>query len=129
MSTVTYSADNTLVWKNIGFDPNNEAVGNASYRFLWEDTVLGEFSGPNIDVAQRNITWNPIKGTALFDYKVEIKSSRPVLTVELVYTNDGMTWAKSNLTQKYESESSEWKELVWMRQPWHKTIRFDVQRE
>lgn len=128
--TITYEGkNNTLVWKNIGFDPNNEAVGNASYRFLWEDTVLGEFSGPNIDVAQRNITWNPIKGTALFDYKVEIKSSRPVLTVELVYTNDGMTWAKSNLTQKYESKSSEWKELVWNRQPWHKTIRFDVQRD
>jgi len=128
--TITYNANNnTLVWKNIGFDPNNEAVGNGSYRFVWGDTILGEFDGPNVDVAQRNITWNPISGTALFDYKVEIRSSRPVLTVELVYTNDGMTWVNSNLTQKYESTSSEWKELIWPRQPWHKSIRFDVKRD
>jgi hypothetical protein len=127
---ITYDgANNTLVWKNISFDPNNEEVGNASYRFIWDDTVLGEFLGPNIDVAQRNITWNPIRGTDRFDYGVEVKSSRPVLTVDLVYTNDGLIWNRSNLTQKYESTSSEWKELIWMNQPWHKTIRFDVLRE
>jgi hypothetical protein len=127
---ITYSgANNTLVWRNIGFDPNNEEVGNASYRFIWGDTVLGEFIGPNIDVAQRNITWNPIKGTDRFDYKVEVRSSRPLLTIELVYTDDGMVWERSNLTQKYESAASEWKELIWKNQPWHKTIRFDVMRE
>ncbi len=104
-------------------------MGNDSYRFVWGDTVLGEFSGPNIDVAQRNITWNPIKGTDRFDYKVEVRSSRPALIVELVYTNDGMVWNRSNLTQKYESEAQEWKELIWKNQPWHKTVRFDVLRE
>ncbi len=128
--TITYSGiNNTLVWKSISFDPNNEEVGNASYRFVWEDTVLGEFSGPNIDVAQRRITWSPIRGTDRFDYGVEVKSSRPVLTIEMVYTNDGLVWERSNLTQKYESVASEWKELIWENQPWHKTIRFDVLRE
>lgn len=127
---ITYSgANNTLVWKNIGFDPNNEEVGSASYRFVWGDAVLGEFLGPNIDVAQRNITWNSIKGTDRFDYGVDVRSSRPVLIIELVYTNDGLVWERSNLTQMYESEAQEWKVLTWKNQPWHKTVRFDVLRE
>lgn len=128
--TITYSSSNdTLIWKNIGFDPNNEEVGNASYRFVWGDTVLGEFTGPNIDVAFRNITWDPIPKTDRFNYKVDVRSSRPTLLIELVYTNDGLVWSRSNLTQKYESETQEWKELIWKNQPWHKTVRFDVLRE
>ena len=120
--------NNTLVWKNVSFDPNDGAVGNGTYRFMLGDTVLGEFIGPKIDVAFMDMTYNRIGKTDRFDYKVKIKSSKPSQEIELIYTDDGLIWTRSHQVQVYRSNSQEWKELVWKNQPWHKTIRFDVMR-
>lgn len=129
--TVTYNGDanNMLVWENISFDPSfADIVGRGKYRFVVGDTVLGEFEGPNIDVAFKNVTYISLPNTARFDYSVMVKSLESNLSIELTYTNDGLTWTRSNLVQEYKSNSQEWKELVWENQPWHKTVRFDVVR-
>ena len=128
--TVAYNGDNnTLIWEGISFDPSfAEAIGNGRYRFVVGDSDLGEFMGPNIDVAFKNVTYVSIPNTPRFDYEVTVKSLEPDLKIELVYTNDGLVWTRSNLTQEYKSDTQEWKELVWKDQPWHKTVRFDVVR-
>ena len=127
--TATYSGESrSLVWENVSFDPNNYAVGNGSYRFLLGDLVLGKFVGPNIDVAFQDLTYERISNTDRFNYKVKIKASRPILQIELVYTDDGLVWTRSKQIQEYESNSSEWIEMAWKNQPWHKTVKFDVVR-
>ncbi|OPX74067.1 MAG: hypothetical protein A4E44_02282 [Methanosaeta sp. PtaB.Bin018] len=125
--TATYSGDNdTLVWKNVSLDPVSDELGNASYRFLLGDTVLGKYVGPKIDVAFRDLLYSRIGNTDRFDYKVKVKSSRPGLKIELIYTDDGLIWNRSHQIQAYGSNCSEWQELIWKNQPWHKTIKFDV---
>ncbi len=128
--TVTYNGDNnTLTWAGISFDPSfAEAIGSGRYRFVADNSVLGEFTGPNIDVAFKNMTYVSILNTPRFDYKVTVRSPEPSLKIELIYTNDGLVWTRSNLIQEYKSDTQEWKELVWKNQPWHKTVRFDVMR-
>jgi len=127
--TASYNGINrTLSWENVSFDPNNDAVGNASYRFLLGDTVLGKFPGPEIDVAFKDMIYSRISNTDRFDYKVKVRSSRPNLKIELIYTDDGLVWTRSHQLQAYGSNSSEWRELSWKNQPWHKTIKFDVVR-
>jgi hypothetical protein len=127
--TATYSGGHrNLVWENVSFDPNNNAVGNGSYRFLLGELVLGKFIGPNIDVAFQDLTYNRISNTDRFDYKVKIKTSRPSLKIELIYTDDGLVWTRSKQIQEYKSNSSEWLEMAWKNQPWHKTVKFDVVR-
>lgn len=121
-------SNNTFGWRNVSFDPNNEAVGNGSYRFLFGDAVLGEFTGPDIDVAIKDMIYQRIGNTDRFDYRVKVKSASPSLQMELVYTDDGLIWTRSGQIQEYKSESLQWQELVWKNQPWHKTIRFDVLR-
>jgi hypothetical protein len=127
--TASYNgANSTLTWGNVSFDPNNDAVGNASYRFLLGDTVLGKFIGPEIDVAFKDLIYSRIGNTDHFDYKVKVKSSRPNLKIELIYTDDGLVWTRSHQIQAYGSNTSVWSELSWKNQPWHKTIKFDVVR-
>jgi hypothetical protein len=104
-------------------------VGNGSYRFLLGELVLGKFVGPNIDVAFQDLTYNRISNTDHFDYKVKIKASRPSLKIELIYTDDGLIWTRSKQIQEYNSNSSEWREMAWKNQPWHKTVKFDVVRD
>ena len=128
--TATYSGGSRpLVWENVSFDPNNDVVGNGSYRFLLGELVLGKFVGPNIDVAFQDLTYNRITNTDRFDYKVKIRASRPSLKIELIYTDDGLIWTRSQQIQEYNSNSSEWREMVWKNQPWHKTVKFDVVRD
>jgi hypothetical protein len=127
--TATYNGGSrALVWENVSFDPNNDVVGNGSYRFLLGELVLGKFVGPNIDVAFQDLTYNRITNTDRFDYKVKIKASRPSLKIELIYTDDGLIWTRSKQIQEYMSNSSEWREMAWKNQPWHKTVKFDVVR-
>lgn len=127
--TASYNGTNsTLSWENVSFDPNNDAVGNASYRFLLGDTVLGKFIGPEIDVAFKDMVYSRIGNTDRFDYKVKVRSSRPDIKIELIYTDDGLVWTRSRQIQGYGFNSSEWRELLWRNHPWHKTIKFDVVR-
>jgi hypothetical protein len=127
--TVTYDGSNdTLVWKNVTFSESVQSVGDGRYRFVLDDVVLGAFLGPNLDIAFKDATYERIGQTDRFDYKVKVRSSSPRLTLELVYSDDGVTWVHSKLYQVYESSSQEWKELVWKNQPWHQTVRFDEVR-
>jgi hypothetical protein len=112
----------------VSFDPNSDAVGNASYRFLLGDMVLGHFNGPDIDLAFKDMIYQRIGNTDRFDYKVKVKSASSSRKIELVYTDDGLIWTRSGQIQEYKSDSLDWQELIWKNQPWHKTIRFDVLR-
>jgi hypothetical protein len=127
--TAAYDGRNsTFVWRNVSFDPNSDVVGNGSYRFMLGEMLLGEFTGPDIDVAFKDMIYQRIGNTDRFDYRVKIKSASPGRKIELIYTDDGLVWTRSGQIQEYESNSQEWQELVWKNQPWHKTIRFDVLR-
>ncbi|OPX78418.1 MAG: hypothetical protein A4E45_01217 [Methanosaeta sp. PtaB.Bin039] len=125
----TYNgANSTLIWRNATFDPSVEEVGLARYRFVWDNNVLGEFFGPNFDVNFQGTTYERVGQTDRFNYKVKLRSSYSRLPVELIYTDDGVKWTRSSLIQYYESESGEWKELVWSNQPWHQAVKYDVVR-
>jgi len=127
--TASYNgSNNRLVWRNVSLDTASEEVGNASYRFLLGDQVLARCVGPEIDVAFKDMVYSRIGNTDRFDYKVKVRSARPSLKIELVYTDDGVIWTRSRQIQRYSSNSSEWRELSWKNQPWHKTIKFDVVR-
>ncbi len=125
---VTYTgSNNTLVWSNVTFDVEDaDNLGMAKYRFVLDNNVLGEFQGPEFDVSFKDARYDRIGKTDRFNYKVSVRALRPI-DVELVYTDDGISWIRSNLFQKY-SNVGNWTELAWNNQPWHQTVRFDVVR-
>jgi hypothetical protein len=94
--------------------------------------VLGEFSGPEIDVAVRNESYYR-RPDYNFDYSAEVRSIRPQVDLELIFTDDGVTWKRSGLFRTYIRGNNAinqppWVTLTWQNQPWHNTIRVDERR-
>lgn len=116
--TITYNGyNNTLVWKNIGVEHDSKAMGNASYRFIWGDTVLGEFSGPDIEVEIiedfKEPMVTPNKGTNddQFEYQVAVNCTvADNITLEVGPTRNG-PWTSVG-TQRYTTPGS-WQVLKW----------------
>jgi hypothetical protein len=97
-----------------------------------DNSVLGEFSGPKIDVGVRNESFKKLPNNN-FDYTAEVRSIRPKVDMELMFTDDGVTWKRSGLFRTYNSGNNSsaeapWVTLTWQNQPWHKTIRVDEWR-
>ena len=129
----TYSMSyNVLKWPNLSFRGSPEVLGVGKYRFVMDNAVLGEFSGPKIDVAVRNESFKK-RADNNFDYTAEVRSTRPKVDMELMFTDDGVTWERSDLFRTYTSGNNSsaqmpWVVLTWDNQPWHKTIRVDERR-
>jgi hypothetical protein len=129
----TYSMSyNVLKWPNLSFRGSPEVLGVGKYRFVMDNAVLGEFSGPKIDVAVRNESFKK-RADNNFDYTAEVRSTRPKVDMELMFTDDGVTWERSGLFRTYTSGNNSsaqmpWVVLTWDNQPWHKTIRVDERR-
>lgn len=129
----TYSTSyNVLTWPNLSFRSSPEVLGLGKYRLVTDNSVLGEFSGPQIDVAVRNESFKKLPNNN-FDYSAEVRSIRPKVDMELMFTDDGVTWMRSGLFRTYtignnSSSETPWEVLTWQNQPWHKTIRADERR-
>ena len=129
----TYSMSyNVLKWPNLSFRGSPEVLGVGKYRFVMDNSVLGEFSGPKIDVAVRNESFKK-RPDNNFDYSAEVRSIRPKVDMELMFTDDGVVWKRSGLFRTYTSGNNSsaqmpWEVLTWQNQPWHKTIRVDERR-
>lgn len=129
----TYSISyKVLKWPNLSFRSSPEVLGLGKYRFTMDNAVLGEFSGPKIDVAVRNESFKK-RADNNFDYSAEVRSIRPKVDMELMFTDDGVIWKRSGLFRTYTSGNNStaempWVILTWQNQPWHKTIRVDERR-
>lgn len=129
----TYSISyKVLKWPNLSFRSSPEVLGLGKYRFTMDNAVLGEFSGPKIDVAVRNESFKK-RADNNFDYSAEVRSIRPKVDMELMFTDDGVIWKRSGLFRTYTSGNNStaempWVVLTWQNQPWHKTIRVDERR-
>jgi len=126
----TYStSDRSLKWPNLSFISYSEVFGKGKYRFVIDGETSVEFLGPEIDVAVRNELF-ALRPDDNFDYFAEVKSSRPMVDMELMYTDDGVTWKRSGQIRKYilgnnSSTDPPWVTFSWLDQPWHKSIRVD----
>lgn len=125
-------ADHVLKWPNLSFRSSPEVLGVGKYRFVMDNSVLGEFPGPKIDVAVRNESFKR-RADNNFDYSAEVRSSRPRVDMELMFTDDGVIWKRSGLFRTYASGNNSsvqmpWIVLTWENQPWHKTIRVDERK-
>jgi hypothetical protein len=105
------------------------------YRFVVDGNILpDEYMGPEIDVAIRKESPKPISGTDKFDYSAEVRSTRPQIEMELLYTDDGVTWERSGLMKNYNrtlalaTDPEGWTTLTWKNQKWHSMIRVDEER-
>jgi hypothetical protein len=129
----TYSKNNSvLIWPDISFRSSPKVLGLGKYRFMLGSEVIGEFSGPEIDVAVRNESYYR-RPDNNFDYSAEVRSTRPKVDMELMFTDDGVTWKRSGLFRTYGSANNSsakalWVILTWQNQPWHNTIRVDERR-
>jgi hypothetical protein len=129
----TYSRNNHMLkWPNLSFRGSPDVLGIGKYRFTLDNAVLGEFLGPEIDVAVRNESFKK-RADNNFDYSAEVRSNRPKVDMELMFTDDGVTWKRSGLFRTYisgnnSSSKTPWIVLTWENQPWHKTIRVDERR-
>ncbi|MFB3766151.1 MAG: hypothetical protein ACE14P_13025 [Methanotrichaceae archaeon] len=126
--------DHVLIWPNLSFRTSPEVLGYAKYRFVTGDSVLGggEFLGPKIDVAIRNEGFKRLPNNN-FDYSAEVRSYRPKVDMELMFTDDGVIWKRSGQFRTYQlsnnsSDQPPWITLYWKNQPWHKSIRVDERR-
>lgn len=124
--------DGILIWPNISFKAYPDALGMARYRFVVDGKSMpDEYPGPEIDVAVRKESAKPITGTDKFDYSAEVRSTRPQLEMELLYTDDGVTWERSGILKSYNrtlalaSNPEGWMALTWNNQKWHSMIRVD----
>lgn len=98
-------------------------LGTTNYRLLAGERVLGEFSGPTIDVNLRNEKMTPV-GRNL-TYEVEVRSSLPSVDLSLSYTKDAVNWIRGDL-RNYKSSTQEWKRLVWENYPKYYQVEFEV---
>jgi hypothetical protein len=126
------SIDQILIWPELSFRSSPEVLGMGKFRFVMDNVVLGEFAGPNIDVAVRNESFRRLPSNN-FDYSAEVRSIRPQVEMELMFTDDGLVWKRSGLYRTYISGNSSsdippWITLTWENQPWHKSIRIDEKR-
>lgn len=122
----TYSPSRTRMTFSVNFaelDFDDMFLGTTKYRFLAGDRVLGEFSGPTIDVNLKNEKMTPI-GRNL-TYEVEVRSSLPSVDLSLSYTKDAVNWVRGDM-RNYQSSSQEWKRLVWENYPKYYQIEFEV---
>lgn len=124
-----------LTWPNLSFRTSPEVLGYAKYRFVTGDAILGggEFIGPKIDVAIRNEGFKRLPNNN-FDYSAEVRSYRPKVDMELMYTDDGVIWKRSGQFRTYSLTNNSscqppWITLYWKNQPWHKSIRVDERRQ
>jgi hypothetical protein len=102
------------------------------YRFMLGNEEIGNFSGPKIDVAIRNESAK-MRPDYNFDYSAEVRSSRPKVEMELMYTDDSVTWQRYGLFRTYlwgnnSSDQQPWITLKWENLPWHPFIRVDERR-
>lgn len=129
----TYSMNyNVLKWPDLSFRGSPEVLGVGKYRLVMDNSVLGEFSGPKIDVAVRNESFKKLPNNN-FDYTAEVRSIWPKVDMELMFTDDGVTWKRTGLFRTYTSGNNSsaempWVVLTWQNQLWHKTIRVDERR-
>lgn len=109
----TYTQENrTLVWPNITFEGLSDSLGVARYKFTVDNAILGEFEGPNFDVAFKDVEYKK-NGTNKFDYYVQVSSTYPRLCIDMVAKGDDLEYAKINKTQCYVSDKQEWVDMVW----------------
>jgi hypothetical protein len=129
----TYTKSNSILkWPDLSFRSSPEVLGIGKYRFMLGNEVLGEFSGPKIDVAVRNESYHR-RPDNNFDYSAEVRSARPKVDMELMFTDDGVAWKRSSLFRTYHRSNNSmdqppWITLTWENQPWHNTIRVDERR-
>lgn len=110
----TYTQDNrNLVWSNISLDGASDSLGMARYKFTMDNTLLGEFKGPNIDVAFRGAGDYVRVGSGRFNYHVQVRSIHPRLCIDMVVKGDKLEFARLNKPQCYVSDNQSWKDLVW----------------
>lgn len=106
---------------------NGPFLGETKYRFISRDRILGEFSGPNIDVNLRNESAVEVGST--ITYRVEVRSSLSKIPVALDYTTDNVKWQHHKDIRTYESNSQEWKILEWKTYPRYYAYEFEALRE
>jgi len=129
----TYRADyKELLWPNLSFSTSPDILGMGEYKFVVDNEYYRNYIGPEIDVAVRNESYKR-RADDNFDYSAEVKSSRPYVDMELLYTDDGLNWYRSGQIRRYIFDDSSsmqfpWITLTWQDQPWHKTIRVDERR-
>jgi len=129
----TYSKSyNVLKWTNLSFRGSPEVLGMGKYRFMMDNAVLAEYSGPKIDVAVRNESAR-IRLDSNLDYSAEVRSSLSKVEMELMFTDDSVTWKRTGLFRNYtlgnnSSDQPPWITLKWENQPWHPYIRVDEMR-
>lgn len=106
-------------------------LGESRFRFLSGTRFLdGQegFVGPEIEVNFRNKTWNVsydnARGDYVYTYGVEVRSSLPSVSVDLVTTMDRTVWTLAGDPQVYASESSEWQRLEWKGYPYYLEVDF-----
>ncbi len=129
----TYTRSNCILrWPDLSFQTSPEVLGVGKYRFMLDNEEIGNFSGPKIDVAIRNESAK-MRLDYNFDYSAEVRSSRPKVEMELMYTDDSVTWRRSGLFRTYllgnnSGDQPPWIALKWENQPWHPFIRVDERR-
>lgn len=102
-------------------------LNESKYRFLSDDKVLGEFSGPAVDVNFRNLSYS-VKDDK-YTYMVDVRSSQKSIGIDLIYTVDGVTWFEANDVKPYASDSAEWKKITWSDKDWYSKIDAIAVRE
>jgi hypothetical protein len=98
-------------------------LGAVKYRLLAQDQVLGEFSGPVINVNLRNE--RAIAQGKNYTYQLEVRSSLPKVNIALAYTKNNVNWIAGD-RKTYESPSQEWKLLQWPKYPKYYAYEFEV---
>jgi len=121
MTNLTYSVNFANFFKNL-------FLGETKYRFISNDIVIGEYSGPDIDVNFKNESHIEAAGAKL-TYQVEVRSSLPNVPIALAYTTDNNIWQLHKDKRIYESNASEWKVLAWNAYPRYYSYEFEALRE
>jgi len=114
----TYTKDNTILkWPELSFRSSPEVLGTGKYRFMMDGQILGEFQGPDIDVAIRNES-SKMRNDFNFDYAAEVRSSQPKVEMELMFTDDSVTWKRSGLFRTYLAGNNSSDQLPWITLKW-----------
>jgi len=119
MSNLSYTVNTANLFKG-------PFLGEAKYRFISNDKVLGEFSGPYIDVNLRNES--AAEAGTKISYQVEVRSSHPKMPIALAYTTDNNRWQLHQDMRIYSSDSNEWKVLEWRSYPRYYAYEFEALR-
>jgi len=107
----------------VGQLPFSSCLGNLKYRLVSEEHVLGEFIGPEIYVDFKNERYK-IEDNGTYTYSVDVWSNDN-LSIDLVYSQDGIIWFQADDLKIYNNSSSEnWQKMDWNNHPMYRMFKF-----